>query len=148
MQDSIRRTQKVISSKNAKDFLREDICFSDNCPANEKVSEIEKELLRANRDKQAFKDFITQNRENNSQGTEKIKNNEIFILKETVKIFQDHLEKIATQKQIATLEDRINTLEQRISDPIQNLEDISLLKVAESSFGFWDNPEDSIYDSL
>lgn len=27
-------------------------------------------------------------------------------------------------------------------------EDLALLKVAESSFDFWDNPEDSIYDSL
>ncbi len=28
------------------------------------------------------------------------------------------------------------------------LEDIALLKVAESSFDFWDNPEDAVYDSL
>ncbi len=27
-------------------------------------------------------------------------------------------------------------------------EDIALLTVAESSFDFWDNPEDSIYDNL
>jgi len=27
-------------------------------------------------------------------------------------------------------------------------EDINLLKLAEPSFKFWDNPDDSIYDSL
>jgi len=27
-------------------------------------------------------------------------------------------------------------------------EDIALLKAAETSFDFWDNPEDSIYDNL
>ncbi|GJQ57586.1 MAG: hypothetical protein D8M57_19865 [Candidatus Scalindua sp. AMX11] len=27
-------------------------------------------------------------------------------------------------------------------------EDLALLKVAESSFDFWDNPEDSLYDDL
>jgi hypothetical protein len=26
--------------------------------------------------------------------------------------------------------------------------DLGLLKVAESSFGFWDNPEDEVYDKL
>ena len=26
--------------------------------------------------------------------------------------------------------------------------DIGLLKTAESAFGFWDNPEDQIYDNL
>ncbi len=26
------------------------------------------------------------------------------------------------------------------------VEDLALLKVAETSFSFWDNPEDSIYD--
>ncbi|GAB63554.1 MAG: hypothetical protein DWB56_12365 [Candidatus Jettenia sp.] len=29
-----------------------------------------------------------------------------------------------------------------------SLDDLSLLKVAEPSFDFWDNPEDSIYDNL
>lgn len=29
-----------------------------------------------------------------------------------------------------------------------SLDDILLLKVAEKSFDFWDNPEDSIYDNL
>lgn len=29
-----------------------------------------------------------------------------------------------------------------------SLDDLALLKVAESSFDFWDNPEDSIYDNL
>jgi hypothetical protein len=28
------------------------------------------------------------------------------------------------------------------------IEDESLLKLAESAFGFWDNAEDSIYDNL
>ena len=27
-------------------------------------------------------------------------------------------------------------------------EDIALIKMAEASFDFWDNPEDAIYDSL
>lgn len=27
-------------------------------------------------------------------------------------------------------------------------EDISMLKAAEPAFDFWDNPEDSVYDSL
>ncbi len=27
-------------------------------------------------------------------------------------------------------------------------DDLALLKVAEPSFNFWDNPEDSIYDNL
>ena len=27
-------------------------------------------------------------------------------------------------------------------------EDLALLRVAESSFDFWDNPEDSVYDTL
>ncbi|MDR4497891.1 MAG: hypothetical protein MRK02_08240 [Candidatus Scalindua sp.] len=29
-----------------------------------------------------------------------------------------------------------------------SFDDLALLKVAESSFDFWDNPEDSIYDNL
>jgi len=29
-----------------------------------------------------------------------------------------------------------------------SLEDFSLLKLAEGSFDFWNNPEDSIYDDL
>lgn len=29
-----------------------------------------------------------------------------------------------------------------------SIDDIALLKVAGSSFDFWDNPEDSIYDDL
>ncbi len=29
-----------------------------------------------------------------------------------------------------------------------SIEDLALLKVAESSFDFWDNPADSIYDNL
>ncbi len=29
-----------------------------------------------------------------------------------------------------------------------SLDDLSLLRVAEPSFGFWDNPEDSLYDDL
>ncbi|KKO19189.1 MAG: hypothetical protein L3J18_05430 [Candidatus Brocadia sp.] len=29
-----------------------------------------------------------------------------------------------------------------------SLDDLALLKVAEPSFDFWDNPEDSIYDYL
>ena len=29
-----------------------------------------------------------------------------------------------------------------------SLEDLYLLKAAETSFDFWNNPEDSIYDSL
>lgn len=29
-----------------------------------------------------------------------------------------------------------------------SIEDINLLKLAEPAFKFWDNPEDSIYDSL
>ncbi len=29
-----------------------------------------------------------------------------------------------------------------------SLDDLSLLKVAESSFDFWDNPEDAIYDTI
>jgi hypothetical protein len=28
------------------------------------------------------------------------------------------------------------------------VEDLFLLKIAESSFEFWNNPEDSVYDSL
>ena len=27
-------------------------------------------------------------------------------------------------------------------------EDVARLKLAEPAFGFWDNPEDSVYDSL
>ena len=29
-----------------------------------------------------------------------------------------------------------------------SLGDLSLLKLAENSFDFWDNPEDSVYDNL
>lgn len=29
-----------------------------------------------------------------------------------------------------------------------SLDDLALLKVAEPSFDFWDNPEDSFYDNL
>ena len=29
-----------------------------------------------------------------------------------------------------------------------SLDDLALLKVAESSFDFWDNPEDAIYDNI
>lgn len=29
-----------------------------------------------------------------------------------------------------------------------SLDDLALLKVAEPSFDFWDNPEDSLYDAL
>ncbi|MFN3533749.1 MAG: hypothetical protein ACK41Q_14815 [Candidatus Brocadia sp.] len=29
-----------------------------------------------------------------------------------------------------------------------SFDDLALLKVAEPSFDFWDNPEDSIYDNL
>lgn len=29
-----------------------------------------------------------------------------------------------------------------------SLDDLTLLKVSESSFDFWDNPEDAIYDDL
>ncbi len=51
------------------------------------------------------------------------------------------MSQLETEEQKKLLEDLLYLL--RFS-----LDDLLLLKVAEKSFAFWDNPEDSIYDKM
>lgn len=59
----------------------------------------------------------------------------------SLKDLTDAIEHLSQQEQRILLSKLLSL--QKIS-----LDDLSLLKVAESSFDFWDNPEDSIYDNL
>ncbi len=62
-------------------------------------------------------------------------------IKLSIKDVEESIEHFSKQEQQQILSKLLSTL--KVSK-----EDLALLKVAESSFGFWDNPEDSIYDNL
>ena len=57
-------------------------------------------------------------------------------------------------KEVENAVEQFNPQEQRhllsklLSAMNITIEDLALLKVAESAFDFWDNPEDSVYDRL
>lgn len=64
---------------------------------------------------------------------------------------------MSTELSIKDLTDAIEHLDQQnqkillsklLSLQKVSLDDLALLKVSESSFDFWNNPEDSIYDTL
>lgn len=59
----------------------------------------------------------------------------------SLKDLTDAIEHLSQQEQKMLLSKLLSL--QKIS-----FDDLALLKVAESSFDFWDNPEDSIYDNL
>lgn len=59
----------------------------------------------------------------------------------SIKDLTDAIEHLDQQNQKILLSKLLSL--QKIS-----LDDLALLKVAESSFDFWENPEDSIYDTL
>ncbi|MGR3303287.1 MAG: hypothetical protein ACUZ8I_12400 [Candidatus Scalindua sp.] len=62
-------------------------------------------------------------------------------IKLSIKDVEESIEHFSQQEQQQILSKLLSTL--KVSK-----EDLALLKVAEPSFGFWDNPEDSIYDNL
>jgi hypothetical protein len=59
----------------------------------------------------------------------------------TVAEISDAIEKLSVKEQLLLLQ----ALPDRLKIPP---EDLAWTKAAESSFAFWDNPEDAIYDTL
>ena len=104
--------------------LTESACFSDSCPANDEIIKKNNELLKQSKElrvyKETIKDVFT------SHAKRKHIEKEVLSIEKLVVEFQNHLEKVAMQNEIAALRVRVNVLEQKSSD--QNRSNRSNLK--------------------